>query len=143
MTLPPDESPCLTVIDCRAPSHDRGSKRLLVAPGALSVGDGSTGHAVVLVRIGRPTGQVDTLFRGTSLYGAGEVATGAILDHEPDAVWLTDRSYFQRHWSPWVVERMESALATAAADADVPLVAWTGRRRAPESAAAGRAKSES
>lgn len=126
---PPPGGEPHAVIDCRAPRHDRGANRLLVAPGAVSVGTGAGGHAVVLVRAGRPDGSVESLYRGTSLYGTAEVATGAVRDRRPDAVWITDRSYLRRHWSPWTVDRLESRLADAAEGVDAPLVAWTGAAR--------------
>lgn len=116
-------------IDCRAPKHDRGSRRLLLAPGAVSTGDGSDGRAVVLLRLGRLDGSVDSLFRGTSLHGATEVAKGAIRDRDPDAVWITDRRYFRRNWSPWTLRAAEARLAEAADRAGAALVAWTGDRR--------------
>lgn len=124
----PDD-PAPAVIDCRAPSHDRGARRLLVAPGAVSVGAGGGGHAVVLVRFGRPDGSVESLFRGTSLYGTVEVAADVVRDRRPDAVWITDRTYLHRHWAPWTVGRLESELADAAASVDARLVAWTGDGR--------------
>lgn len=119
-----------TVVDCRAPEHAPGSKRLMLTPGAVSLGDGPNGHAVLLLRLGRPDGSVVSLFRGTSLYGAAEVATGAIRDRRPDAVWVTDRGYLRGHWSPWTLRTVEARLVESAEEVDAPLLTWTGRESA-------------
>lgn len=120
-----------TVIDGRAPGRDTDATRVVVAPGALAVGDGAGRRPHLVVRFVGPDGPSERLFRGTGLLRAAEAAAAAVRERRPDAVWLAGRSAIGDGWPRWTVAAGEDRLATAAAEAGAALVVWTGVPRGP------------
>lgn len=115
-----------TVRHGRAPRHEAGACRVLVAPASVTGGRGPGHAAALVVRRGRRDGTTARLFAGGALLVAAETVECAVERAEPRAIWLTDRSYVRENWQPWTVRAAERRLAAAADRANAPLIAWTG-----------------
>jgi|GEM_PF-3892885 len=124
-------------IEGRAPSHDRGSTRLLLSPGPFEVRHGPTPTGSLVVQRGHADGDRSLRYRGSSLVEAVRMIERELAAQPSNAVWITDRSYLLSHWTPGTVRAAEARLDAAAGRVDAVVLAWSGPDSSTPDAARG------